>query len=144
MKKSLTLDVIVTTIIMMWLYASFSKYFDFGQFKRGMYDQPFPYWFSSLLIGILPPLEIIIAVLVFIGKTTRLGLQVSLCLLIIFTIYVTAIVIHLIPIEPCPCGGMIRELTWPMHLIFNAFFIAINIIGLLIHSKLNLSKLQIE
>ncbi|WP_295664710.1 MauE/DoxX family redox-associated membrane protein [uncultured Mucilaginibacter sp.] len=130
MKKAFLSDAIATLIIMMFLYAGFSKYFDFGQFKRAMYSQPFPQWFSTVLIGILPPVEIVIAVLLFKDSTRLIGLKATLLTMSLFTLYIAAILVHVFPKVPCSCGGIIRMLTWPRHLVFNIFFLAITIIGL--------------
>jgi cytochrome bd-type quinol oxidase subunit 2 len=136
MKKELILDTIVTLLIMMFLYASFSKYFDFGQFKRAMYNQPFPGWFSTLLIIVLPPIEIVIAMLLYREQSRLKGFQASACIMSLFTLYIIAILSHVFPNVPCSCGGIIRLLTWPRHLIFNMFFLTITIIGLRLQPKI--------
>jgi putative oxidoreductase len=142
MKKELLIDIIVTLIIMMFLYASFSKYFDFSSFKRAIHNQPFPYWFSSLLIIFIPPIEITIAFLLFREKTRKKGLLASVILMSLFTFYIGAILLHFFPSVPCSCGGIIRMLSWQQHLFFNLFFIIISGIGLSIQSKPTFNKLK--
>jgi putative oxidoreductase len=144
MKKKTFLYGIITLLTMMFIYASFSKLFDFAEFQRAMYHQPFPHWMSSILIWILPALEIAISILLIKEKTQRVGLITSLCIITLFTLYIGAILIHLFPKVPCSCGGLIRLLTWPRHLIFNLFFLSITIIGLIIQSKTELKVLRKE
>jgi putative oxidoreductase len=82
----------------------------------------------------IPLAEIVIAVALIIGKTRKTGLYGSLGLMTLFTIYV----IYVMSFKakwPCSCGGMIRDLTWPQHLVFNLFFVAISVIGLWIMKK---------
>src|ERR1700754_3404153 len=128
MKKENMLQIIVTLIVMMFLYASFSKYFDFAGFKRAMGQQPFPSWLSMILAWIIRPVEILICIFLFNNKTLRKGLQGTVLLMSMFTLYIGAILFHFFPRVPCSCGGVIRLLSWGQHLIFNMFFIIIAII----------------
>jgi hypothetical protein len=130
MKKDLAADLIVTLILMMLFYAGFSKYFDFEGFQRAMRNQPFPSWFSSVLVIILPPVEIIVAFFLARERTRLYGLIATVVLMTAFTIYIIAILLHLFPNVPCSCGGIIRALTWQWHLLFNLFFLSLAIIGL--------------
>ncbi len=142
MKKELLTDIIVTLIIMMFLYASFSKYFDFASFRRAMHNQPFPYWLNTLLIIIIPPVEIIISFLLFREKTRKKGLWATVILMSLFTFYIGAILLNFFPSAPCSCGGIIRLLSWQQHLFFNLFFITIAGIGLFIQSKPSPNELK--
>ena len=100
MKKELLTDIIVTLIIMMFLYASFSKYFDFASFRRAMHNQPFPYWLNTLLIIIIPPVEIIISFLLFREKTRKKGLWATVILMSLFTFYIGAILLNFFLLRP--------------------------------------------
>ncbi|WPU96494.1 hypothetical protein SNE25_13285 [Mucilaginibacter sabulilitoris] len=130
MKKEFIADIMVALIFMMLLYASFSKYVDFAGYQRAMHNQPFPSWFSDALVFVLPPMEIIVAILLAIDKTKVTGLKATVGLMTAFTLYIVAILLHLFPMVPCTCGGIIRLMSWPQHLLFNLFFIAIAIIAL--------------
>jgi putative oxidoreductase len=145
--KELALFIVILLIVMMWLHASSSKYFDFAGFKRDMHKQPFPTWFSDILIIILPPIEITTAVIVAWQKTRRIGLVVTEVLMSAFTLYIIAIMFNFFPRVPCSCGGIIKSFTWEGHLIFNLFFVAIGITGLLLNKapeNNNIQKLKIE
>jgi putative oxidoreductase len=147
MIKELVLFIVVLLIVMMWLYASSSKYFDFAGFKRDMHKQPFPTWLSNILVIILPPIEITTALIVAWQKTRRIGLVITECLMSAFTLYIIAIMFNFFPRVPCSCGGIIKSFTWKEHLIFNLFFVAIGIIGLLLNKASennNIQKLKIE
>jgi uncharacterized membrane protein YphA (DoxX/SURF4 family) len=129
MKRAALIDVIVTLIVCMYLYASSSKYFDFPAFQRAMHNQPFPSWFSTSLTWFIPPVEIAVTILLLFGKSRKTGFLASTVLMGLFTIYVAAILLHLFPRVPCSCGGIIRLLTWNQHLLFNVFFLIISFIG---------------
>jgi putative oxidoreductase len=138
MKNALVLNIIIGLLIVMFLYASFSKYFDFTGFRVAMHNQPFPGWFAKILIWILPAVEILTATLLYFEKTVVTGLRFSILLMIIFTAYIALILLHVFPAIPCTCGGVIKLLTWKQHLIFNTFFLFISIYGYWLRAKSNL------
>jgi len=133
MKKSILTDVIATILVMLFLYASFSKIFSYAAFKRAMHDQPFPSWFSDLLILFIPIIEIIIAVLLMFEDSRKQGFYASTAIMGVFTLYIAGILLHFFAWEPCNCGGLINSLTWQQHLIFNLFFLIISIIGVVLN-----------
>ena len=49
-------------------------------------------------------------------------LFVAFLLMSLFTLYTIAILLHFFSRVPCSCGGVIRMLTWPQHLVFNIGF----------------------
>ena len=135
MKNRAILESIVILLVMMFLYASFGKYFDFAAFQRAMHNQPFPSWFSSFLIIIIPPMEMITCILLVMKRTRGKGLLAATILMTVFTLYIGAIFLHLFPRVPCSCGGIIRLLGWRGHLLFNLFFLGIAFTGLIIQKK---------
>jgi putative oxidoreductase len=49
--------------------------------------------------------------------------------MLLFTFYILYMLLfekHL----PCSCGGVLKEMTWKQHLVFNLFFTAIAFTGL--------------
>jgi hypothetical protein len=71
------------------------------------------------IIGWLVPLaELAIVVLLFFISTRSLGLKASFTLMILFTFYIGYMLIFT-PHLPCSCGGVLRQLSWKNHLIFN-------------------------
>ena len=129
MKKQLIVDIICPLIIIMFLYASFSKYFDWPAFDRAMSSQPFKLWFAHVLMITIPPLEIITALMLIFDKTKYYGFLSSTALMLAFTIYIASILLGFFPRTPCSCGGIIRSLGWTQHLIFNILFLAISVLG---------------
>ena len=135
MKKQILLESIVSLLVMMFLYASFSKYFDFAGFQLAMYRQPFPHWFSTVLIIFMPPAEILISILLITAKQRTLGLRAAVILMALFTAYIASILSHFFPKVPCSCGGVIARLNWPQHLVFNCCFLLLALTGLIIQLK---------
>lgn len=128
-KKFISISVISSLLIALFLYAAVSKWREMEDFKAAMYNQPFPAWFATLIIWCLPPLEVIIAILLMIKRTQLAGMIASAALLSLFSLYIGAILLHLFPRVPCSCGGLIKKLGWGNHLLFNLFFIMIALIA---------------
>jgi len=57
------------------------------------------------------------------------GLVGSFLLLLAFSAYAALILLHYFPYVPCGCGGVIRYLSWPQHLVFNLFFAALALVA---------------
>ena len=122
-------------MILLFLYASVSKWLAFKVFIGEMNNQPFPNWMTPYLVWSIPFVEVgIVAGLIF-EKTRLFAFYASLFLMMAFTIYTVAILMHSFKYIPCSCGGVIRKLTWPQHLVFNLFFVGISLIGIILKKR---------
>lgn len=135
MKKAIALEAICFLLIVLFLYASISKYVDYKKFVYDMFNQPFPDWFARILVLTLPPIEIIIAICLVINKTRLSALYSSLSIMTLFTIYTAVVLLKGFTRIPCSCGGIIKHLTWSQHLVFNLFFVGISIYGIRLYKK---------
>lgn len=133
-KKEILSEIIIASLVILFLYTSTSKYFDFAAFKRAMHNQPFPSGLATLFIWTLPPAEILTAVGLMIERTRTLALSIFLALMVLFTGYIALIVLHVFPRVPCSCGGGLQSLGWTQHLLFNIIFIALAI-GVIVFRK---------
>jgi putative oxidoreductase len=135
MKTKIIIETIGALLIGLFLYASFSKYLDYASYKKAMYNQPFQAWFSAILLGVIPPAEILIALLLIPERTRIWGLYASFGIMTLFSLYIAAILLHLFPWVPCSCGGVIRQFTWQQHLFFNLFFLGISTAGIYMQAR---------
>lgn len=110
----------------LWSYAVFAKLADFGGYLRQMSEHPFSANVTLVLTYAVPIFELLSAYLLILNKH-KLGLWISLLLLIGFTIYVTLILCQVLPKVPCSCGGFISKMSWKNHLYFNLSLICLNI-----------------
>jgi hypothetical protein len=120
---------------MLFLYASISKFLDFQRFTGEMNNQPLPNSWTPFLVWTVPSLEIAISVALIFERTRLVGFIASLSLMTLFTIYTAAILLHFFAYVPCSCGGVIRKLTWPQHLVFNLFFVALSVLGIILQRR---------
>lgn len=134
-KRQVFLESISALLIMLFLYASISKFLDFQKFIGEMNNQPFPNFLTPFLVWAIPSLEIAIALTLIIERTRLVGLYASFVLMFLFTIYASAVLLHFFAWVPCSCGGVISKLNWRQHLVFNLFFVAISVIGIILQRR---------
>jgi putative oxidoreductase len=142
-KRQVLLESISALLVLLFLYASVSKFLDFQRFVGDMNNQPFPKPVVFLLIWGLPSLEIAIALSLIVERTRLVSLYASLILMGLFTIYTGAILLRFFAYIPCSCGGVIRKLTWKQHLFFNLFFVAISAVGAKLQRRKSLNTINI-
>ncbi len=130
MKRKLVEEIIAFLLMVMFLYASVSKWLDFKTFRGDINNQPFPNWITPWLIYTLPPLQVLIAIAVMFDRTRKAGFYASLILMSAYTVYSAAVLMHVFDYIPCSCGGVIKSLSWNQHLILNVFFVAISAVGI--------------
>lgn len=135
MKRKIIIEIISSLLILLFLYASLSKWLAFKLFIGEMNNQPFPNSLTPLLVWSIPIIEVLIAVALMFEKTRLPALYASLALMLAFTIYTVAILLHAFKYIPCSCGGVIRKLTWPQHLFFNLFFVGISLLGIMLKKR---------
>jgi putative oxidoreductase len=129
-KKQVTLECVCALLILLFLYASISKFLDFKTFIDQMNNQPLPNSWTPYLVWSIPLLEIAISIGLLFEYTRLLFLYASLVVMVIFTSYTGIVLLHFFPYVPCSCGGVIRHLTWSQHLILNLFYIGISVLGI--------------
>lgn len=128
-KKSFLVDVISSLFILLFVYAGITKLVERQSFKTILQQSPLIGTKSQIVSWILPIIELIISFLLFIPSTRKWGFAMAFCLMIMFTLYV-GYMIFFIPNLPCSCGGILAQMTWAQHLIFNIFFTLLAAVGL--------------
>ncbi|MFP9100718.1 MauE/DoxX family redox-associated membrane protein [Flavobacterium sp. RHBU_24] len=133
--KKVFTEFITILLVSLFLYTALSKFLDFKGFVYDMNNQPFPDSLTPILVWSTPFFEIgIVTALVF--KTTReVGFFASTLLMGLFTIYTAMVMLNGFAYIPCSCGGIIKHLTWPQHLVFNMFFLVISFVGIRLNRR---------
>lgn len=134
-KKLIVIESLCALLILLFLYASVTKLLNPHALRHDMLNQPFPRWIGRILIWLIPSLEIVLSVLLVFEVTRKAGLWASLVLMLVFTIYTALILLHVFPFVPCGCGGVIRTLSWPQHLVFNLFFTGVAAVAIVLRRK---------
>jgi putative oxidoreductase len=138
--RNIIIEVISALLILLFLYTSTSKFTDFKNFYGEINGQPLPNWMTPYLVWAIPIIEILISMALFFSNTRKVGLWGSLILMSLFTIYTSTVLLNVYDKIPCSCGGVIRQLSWGQHLVFNLFFVAISLWAVLLSSRNSVQK----
>jgi hypothetical protein len=141
MKRKIVIEILSSLVILLFVYTSVSKWLDFKTFTGQMNNQPFPNWLTPGLVWTLPSVEIIISGLLMFDKTQLLGFRAALILMLLFTLYTLLVLLKVFGRVPCSCGGVIENLSWGQHLVFNLFYVGIALAGMILKKK---EQLQIS
>jgi len=121
MKRTIIIEIIAILFMILFLYTGISKLMDHNVFKAQLEESPVMGPFSAIIAWGLPLLEILIAIILLLPVYRLKGLYASLFLMIVFTIYVIVLVSFSDQL-PCSCGGILQELSWKQHIVFNCLF----------------------
>ena len=119
----------------LFLYTASSKLMGLSDFKlqldRSEILGPFGEWIAWMVTL----LEIVLAILLLIKPFRLAALYGSLILMTLFTGYI-AWMLRFSDHIPCSCGGVISTMGWETHLVFNACWIVLALIGIVLLENL--------
>ena len=124
--------------MLLFVYAAFSKLIDFEAFVVQLGQSPLLSAYADWVAVFIPTIEVLIAIFLIIPNLEVIGLYASYGLMLMFTTYIV-IILNYSNFIPCSCGGILENLNWTEHLIFNIFFILLALIGIFIHESKNTS-----
>lgn len=129
MKRSIIVWLIAMSFIILFLYTGVSKLLEYDVAKEQIALTPLLAPIAGGIVIALPILEILVSIILFFSRTRKYGLYASLVLMCLFTGYVINILSYNDQL-PCTCGGVLEEMTWPQHLIFNGSMIVLSVLAL--------------
>lgn len=129
MKKQLIIEVISFLFILLFVYAGTVKLVDYQKFTVQIGQSPLLAGFQNFLPLAVISIEIIIAAMLVIPKTRHLGFYSAFALMVMFTVYIIAI-LNFSPFVPCSCGGVLESLSWDAHLYFNCAFVLLAVVAI--------------
>jgi hypothetical protein len=122
-------NLIASLFILLFVYTATSKFLNFNLFQTMLYKSPLIGTKALVVAWFLPVIEILVALLLVTKKTQKIGLYGALALMIVFTSYLSYILLFA-PKLPCSCGGVFKSMTWKEHLGFNIFFTCLALYGI--------------
>lgn len=129
-KKELAVDIICILFVMLFLYASLTKLLDYEKFRIQLGQSPMLTEYAGFVAWFIPSIEILIVILLIIPRTRSGALHAAFALMVMFTSYIVAIT-RFSEFVPCSCGGVLQNMNWTEHLIFNIVFILLAFAALL-------------
>jgi len=136
MKRKLALEVLAFLFILLFCYAAFNKILDFKKFSVQIGQSPLLTGFGDIIPIQVIVSEIVVSIMLMIPRFRLTGFIASYCLMVMFTAYIFAI-LNFSSYIPCSCGGVLEKLGWTEHLIFNAFFVTLAVVGCVLQAKVD-------
>ncbi|MFP3596902.1 MauE/DoxX family redox-associated membrane protein [Chryseobacterium sp. SIMBA_029] len=118
------------TFALLFCYASISKALDFENFQVQLAQSPLLSAYAGFISYAVIVVELIIASLLCFKQTRLWGLYCFLGLMSAFTMYIY-LILNYSDFVPCSCGGILENLGWTEHFIFNIFFVVLAVVSIL-------------
>jgi hypothetical protein len=129
MGKKWLVEIICLLFVLLFIYTAVYKIIDFRNFRAVIGQSPMITRYASYVAIGVPFTEIAISGLLVFPRSRLIGLCASFALMLLFSFYIIILLnlsIHL----PCSCGGIISDMSWGQHLVFNIVFVILALIGI--------------
>ena len=122
-------EAISLLFVVLFVYAATSKLWDFGQFKVQLGQSPVLTAYADGVAWLVPLTEYVLAVLLLWRQQRLTALYGAFGLMVMFTTYII-LVLNFSDYVPCSCGGVLEDLGWTEHIVFNLFFVVLAVIAI--------------
>ncbi len=116
---------ILLAISILFIYAALTKLLTHSAFLFQLSQSPL---IPPSLIGFtsvfVPGLELILVVMLYFKRTYLFALYALFFLLFLFTAYIV-LLLTIDENAPCSCGGILNNLSFEAHIVFNVLFLAL-------------------
>lgn len=116
--RGVIVEVISSFFVLLFTYTTVSKLVIYDTFVGQLSKSPFLEKYAVAVGWLIPASELIIALLLVIKRTRLIGLFASFALMLAFSIYIY-MMLHYSHYVPCSCGGVLAQMSWEQHLLFN-------------------------
>jgi hypothetical protein len=129
MYRKVTHSATTFLLVLLFTYASLSKLIQHTNFSFQLQQSPYLEQYAGLIVWLLPLAELFVVLLLARERTRQAGLYLSFGFMLAFTAYIYAI-LHYSDFIPCSCGGILSQMSWEQHFVFNLVFIALSLLGI--------------
>lgn len=127
--QSLIVEIIALLYVLLFVYAAVSKILDFENFQVQLGQSPLLSAFAHWVAFGTPFLELSIVLLLVFPKCRLPGLYAAFSLMVLFSTYII-VILNFSSFVPCSCGGILENMSWTQHLVFNILFVVLAIVGI--------------
>ena len=121
MKFSLV-QIIRVLLITLFTYAGISKLLVSHVFEQQLFQSPvIPQQIVPYLTYFLPGFEILLAASLIADQFIKFSLLIAFMVMLFFSLYLIGLIIFFTKV-PCACGGILGDMGYPTHIIFNMIF----------------------
>lgn len=133
-KKILLVEIISALFILLFVYAALTKVMDYQKFRIELGKSPLLNGYAGIIAVAIPGIELLISLLIVIKRFQYYALYFAFSLMVVFSAYIVAI-LKFSPYVPCSCGGILQNMNWNQHLIFNVGFLSLGATAILLYPK---------
>lgn len=120
--KTRYINLITAVLATLFCYAAASKLLNYEQSEQEMLNQVFPNSIALMLTWLVPSVELIVSLLLLMKTTQYIGLWAAALLLLAFSMYIAVVMTGVFGRVPCSCGGILKNMSYGTHLLFNILF----------------------
>ncbi len=131
-KKKILVEIIASLFILLFVYAALSKFQDFEKFRVELGKSPVLNVFSDFMSVAVPIIELLVSIFLTIRRFQLFALYMAFNLMVMFCVYII-IILKFSPYIPCSCGGVLQNMTWKEHLLFNIGFLILGALAIMVH-----------
>ena len=132
--RSMLIQIVSYLYILLFVYAAISKLMEFENFRIQLAQSPLLSAYAGPIAPSVITIELLIAGLLCFKVTRLPGLYASFFLMIAFTVYIY-LILNYSDFIPCSCGGIIEQLGWTEHLVFNIAFAVLAMVAIILWEK---------
>jgi hypothetical protein len=121
-------NLVATLLIFLFIYTASNKLSDVEAFRTVLSKSPLLKEIAIWLAWTVPLVEVVISLLLLIPKFRSAGLLLSSLLMAAFSVYILYMLLF-VPHLPCSCGGIIQQMNWTQHFIFNLVMFLLSFYG---------------
>src|SRR5690606_38662744 len=107
---------------------------DYETFENQLGQSPLLSAFAGWVAPGVIVSELLVALLLLFERTRLIGLFGFYFLMVLFTTYII-IILNFTDFIPCSCGGVLEQLGWTEHLLFNFGFMGLGVVGVFIQGS---------
>ncbi|WP_254412093.1 MauE/DoxX family redox-associated membrane protein [Dyadobacter diqingensis] len=128
--KTNLLRLICAALILLFFYTATAKLSSPARFQSELSNQTVPPWSVPVLVWLIPATELIAVFLLIIPRFRLHGLYGSAALMLVFTVYMGLVLLNVYEKVPCSCGGVLKNMGFKVHFVFNLFFLLLSLAGI--------------
>ncbi|RAW01575.1 MauE/DoxX family redox-associated membrane protein [Pseudochryseolinea flava] len=133
MRQRLLVEVIYFLFQLLFAYAAIIKLMDLEKFQGQIGQSSLLTSYANFLSWSVPVIELCVVIVLSISKIRLIGMYGAVVIMATFTWYVFYI-LNFDPNIPCSCGGILDSMGWTEHLIFNASFLILAVVCVVLES----------
>jgi hypothetical protein len=120
-----------SAFVFLFVYTASAKLFEFNSFRDVLFLSPLIGKYAGFYAWAVPIIELIVVGLLLYKRTEKAGTYACFFLMVLFSCYIAYMLLTEKNL-PCSCGGVLRSMSWPEHLVFNLALALLALVNILV------------